>query len=111
MQFKVTMVQLDEMVQIMKVPKKKIEIKKGDWVRVKKGTYADDFAVIQEFDSVNNLAEVKIIPRIDFMNNHAEEEEAPKTRGKKKNVARPVCRLRKRNFNLTFHLTLFSLLH
>lgn len=93
MQFKVTMVQLDEMVQIMKVPKTKVEIKKGDWVRVKKGTYADDFAVVQEYDSINNVAEVKIIPRIDFMNAHAmeEEQEGTNKRGKKKNLPRPVC--------------------
>jgi transcription elongation factor SPT5 len=91
MQFSVTMVQLDEMVQIMKVPKTKVEVKKGDWVRVKKGTYADDFAVVQDFDSVNSLAEVKIIPRIDFTN--TEEEEGTNKRGRKKVISRPQARL------------------
>lgn len=41
-------------------------MKRGDWVRVKKGAYADDMGLVEAYDSITNQVEVKLIPRVDF---------------------------------------------
>jgi hypothetical protein len=33
---------------------------------VKKGAYADDVGLVEAYDNIKNLVEVKLIPRVDF---------------------------------------------
>jgi transcription elongation factor SPT5 len=61
---KVQLVPLHEMADVLKPGKKTIEVKKGDWVRVKRGIYKGDIAQVFDIDESRGVACIKIIPRL-----------------------------------------------
>ncbi len=64
-------------------PKKKIEVQIGQFVRIKKGLYEKDLALVDQIDIDQNAVYVRIVPRIEVMKK--------KEIGKKK--IRPVAKL------------------
>ena len=60
------MVPIKGMTDILRVVKSAYAIKKGSWVRVKKGMYRDDLAKVEQCDMAQNLVTLKLIPRIDY---------------------------------------------
>ncbi|CAF5176813.1 unnamed protein product, partial [Rotaria magnacalcarata] len=60
------MVPIKGMTDILRVVKTTYGIKKGSWVRVKRGVYRDDLAKVEQCDMVQNLVTLKLIPRIDY---------------------------------------------
>lgn len=60
------MVPISGMTDILRVVKSANTIKKGSWVRVKKGMYRDDLAKVEDCDMAQNLVTLKLIPRIDY---------------------------------------------
>jgi len=54
-------------------------IKRGDFVRVKRGVYRGDLAMVHSVDEARQRVTIKLIPRIDFnawLQRHREKEEA-----------------------------------
>lgn len=43
---------------------KNIDLKEGQWVRIKKGLYAGDVAMVQDFDESKTRIQVKLVPRL-----------------------------------------------
>jgi len=64
---KVVLVKLNEMVSVLSVPKKKVNLRKGSWVRIKRGTYHGDLAQVHEYDDISQTVWVKLIPRLDLV--------------------------------------------
>jgi len=63
---KVSLVPLKEMAEIYTMARaKKTEIKKGDWVRIKSGTYSGDLARVVEVNPQMTRVKVKIVPRLE----------------------------------------------
>ncbi len=60
------MVPIKGMTDILRVVKTTFGIKKGSWVRIKRGIYRDDLAKVEQCDMVQNMATLKLIPRIDY---------------------------------------------
>ena len=60
------MVPIKGMTDILRVVKTSYGIKKGSWVRVKRGIYRDDLAKVENCDMAQNLVTIKLIPRIDY---------------------------------------------
>lgn len=63
---KIELVKLAEMVPTMTITKKKTTLKRGDWVRIRRGVYANDLAQVTEYDPANERVMVKHVPRIDL---------------------------------------------
>lgn len=66
--FKITLVPLKEMKDVLTVPKKKISLPPRSWVRVKRGPYKGDIASVSEHDEGSPYVYVRIVPRLDFQN-------------------------------------------
>jgi transcription elongation factor SPT5 len=60
------MVPIKGMTDILRVVKTTYGIKKGSWVRVKRGIYRDDLAKVEHCDMAQNMVTIKLIPRIDY---------------------------------------------
>lgn len=60
------MVPRNEMEAVLNVVPTDPTIKKNQWVRLKRGLYRDDLAVVTEVDNAQNRVTVRLIPRIDF---------------------------------------------
>ncbi|CAF3857883.1 unnamed protein product [Rotaria sordida] len=60
------MVPIKGMTDILRVVKTTYGIKKGSWVRVKRGIYRDDLAKVEQCDMIQNMVTLKLIPRIDY---------------------------------------------
>ncbi len=60
------MVPIKGMTDILRVVKTTYGIKKGSWVRVKRGIYRDDLAKVEHCDTAQNMVTLKLIPRIDY---------------------------------------------
>ncbi|CAF1536899.1 unnamed protein product [Adineta ricciae] len=60
------MVPIKGMTDILRVVKTTCGIKKGSWVRVKRGIYRDDLAKVEQCDMAQNTVTLKLIPRIDL---------------------------------------------
>lgn len=78
-QKQVTLVPLGEMVSVLSVPKKKVSLARGDWVRVKRGIYAEDIAQVYEYDETQQQVTIKIIPRLDWDNRGYNEDDMDRT--------------------------------
>lgn len=63
---RIQLVKLNEMVPTLTITKKKTMLKRGDWVRVKRGIYANDLAQVVEYDPSNEKVTVKLVPRLDL---------------------------------------------
>ena len=66
------MVPIKGMTDILRVVKTTSAIKKGSWVRIKRGMYRDDLAKVEYCDTAQNLVTVKLIPRIDYSRKRGE---------------------------------------
>ena len=63
---KVSLVPLKEMAEIYTLARaKKKEFKKGDWVRVKSGTYAGDLGLVVEVNPQMTKVKLKLVPRLE----------------------------------------------
>lgn len=60
------MVPIKGMTDILRVVKTSFGIKKGSWVRIKRGIFRDDLAKVEQCDMAQNTVLVKLIPRIDY---------------------------------------------
>ena len=60
------MVPIKGMTDILRVVKTADGIKKGSWVRVKRGIYRDDLAKVEQCDKIQNMVTLKLIRRIDY---------------------------------------------
>jgi transcription elongation factor SPT5 len=60
------MVPIKGMTDILRVVKTSFGIKKGSWIRIKRGIYRDDLAKVEQCDTGQNMITVKLIPRIDY---------------------------------------------
>jgi hypothetical protein len=86
----------NEMPQVYKIDKAKgVQIKKGDWVRMKNGLYHDDLGLVAATDGTKAI--VKVIPRIDYsaapVKPFQKKDEAAKKKEKFKMQARPMQKL------------------
>eukprot|EP01126_Amoeba_proteus_P039966 TRINITY_DN4238_c0_g3_i1.p1 TRINITY_DN4238_c0_g3~~TRINITY_DN4238_c0_g3_i1.p1 ORF type:complete len:1026 (-),score=270.26 TRINITY_DN4238_c0_g3_i1:108-3185(-) len=80
-----------EMVSVLTPPRKTKNIKKDDWVKVKKGLYAGDVGQVHQFDEAQQEITVKLIPRLSLDTfKDDEEEEHPRKRGRKDNRPLPA---------------------
>jgi len=95
-QYKVDMVPLEEAPNVLHVPPKKNHIKKGAWVRVRRGPYRGDLAqVYNEHEGDNDgTVTVRLIPRINLMGarDNFDEQENDQD-GKRKRRPRPPQKL------------------
>eukprot|EP01155_Anaeramoeba_flamelloides_P010326 Anaeramoba_flamelloidesa325274_259.p1 GENE.a325274_259~~a325274_259.p1 ORF type:complete len:1208 (-),score=352.74 a325274_259:52-3645(-) len=64
--FKLALVPIEEMVTVVTVKQKTTVIKKGNWVRIKRGLYKGDLAQVVVPDINGTHVKVKLIPRIDL---------------------------------------------
>jgi transcription elongation factor SPT5 len=62
----VTLVPINEMVDVLSVKKRKALLEPKMWVRVKNGTYKDDIAQVEEVDESKGVAVIKLVPRLDY---------------------------------------------
>ncbi|KAI6654895.1 hypothetical protein LOD99_2774 [Oopsacas minuta] len=60
------MVPIQEMTDVLKVVRDPTVVKKGSWVRLKKGIYRDDIAQVVYVDNSQNTLYLKLIPRLDL---------------------------------------------
>jgi len=79
----IPLVSLGEMVSVLTVPKKKLALQRGDWVRVKRGEYGDDIAQVHEYDENTQQVTIKIIPRLNWESRSTYDEE-DEPRGQKR---------------------------
>jgi hypothetical protein len=64
--YKITLVPIREMRDVMRITKKQMELTRDTWVRVRNGLYKGDLAQVVDVDHVRNQATLKLIPRIDL---------------------------------------------
>jgi len=73
---KVSIVNFADRTQIFENdPTKNIEVKPGQWVRIKKGLYAGDLGQVEDVDEAKARALVKLVPRIPPTGEGVDEEE------------------------------------
>eukprot|EP01080_Neovahlkampfia_damariscottae_P012186 gene12186-5773_t len=70
----IKLVPTKEMSEILTIQDKGIEIKKGDWVKIKRGVYKGDVGQVFEVDETRAEATIKLIPRLE----HGEKRERRK---------------------------------
>lgn len=63
---KISLVPLNEMVDVLRAKPKRSTLKIGSWSRIKHGKYKGDLAQIMEVSENNLTCVVKLIPRIDY---------------------------------------------
>ncbi|KAL6063390.1 Transcription elongation factor SPT5 [Balamuthia mandrillaris] len=61
----IKLVPIKEMTTVLTVTKKTSNLKKGNWVRVKRGTYSGDLGQIEDVDDTRGRITVKLIPRVE----------------------------------------------
>jgi transcription elongation factor SPT5 len=64
--YKVAIVPIKEMVQALEVKPVSIDIKVGQWVKMKRGIYKDDIAQVVMVQDQNTLVTVRLIPRLEI---------------------------------------------
>lgn len=85
----IQLVERNDMEALLRMKKKQTDVKVGMWVRIKRGTYANDLAKIKDLLHDGQTVAVDLVPRIDF--NTDKITAAGASRGKK--GARPPQRL------------------
>ncbi|CAF1287656.1 unnamed protein product [Rotaria sp. Silwood1] len=60
------MVSIKKMTDILRVVNTTYGIKKGSWIRVKRGIYRDNLAKVEHCNVIQNMVTIKVIPRIDY---------------------------------------------
>lgn len=61
-----TMVPISQMTDVLRVVKEVPTLKRGAWVRLKRGIFKDDLAQVDYVDASQNNVHLKLIPRIDY---------------------------------------------
>ena len=92
---KITLVPLEEMVELItiKKPKAQENLEIGGWVRMKRGKYAGDLAqIIDIFDSTESVL-IKAVPRIDFLASKKQDFKNNDNKNDAKGDARPPQKL------------------
>ena len=64
--FKPEAIKIKDMISVLKIPKTATVLDEGSWVRVKRGLYAGDLAMVHRVDESKGKAWLKLIPRLDF---------------------------------------------
>ena len=62
----ISMVPIKEVTDVLKVVSKETKLKPKQWVRVKRGLYKGDLAQVHKVDYAENMATLRLIPRIDY---------------------------------------------
>ncbi|XP_037068165.1 transcription elongation factor SPT5-like, partial [Pollicipes pollicipes] len=65
-QYTQQMVPIKEMTDVMRVIKEQMVLKRGCWVRLKRGVFKDDIAQVDYVDPGQSSVHLKLIPRIDY---------------------------------------------
>lgn len=65
-QWQQTMVPINQMTDVLRVVKDVPTMKRGAWVRLKRGIFKDDLAQVDYLDPSQNNVHLKLIPRIDY---------------------------------------------
>ena len=61
------LVPLEEMTALLKIRKKEVNFQEGMWVRMKRGKYAGDLALVHDTEQITNgVVTIKFVPRIDL---------------------------------------------
>ncbi|CAK9291026.1 unnamed protein product [Gordionus sp. m RMFG-2023] len=68
-QYQQKMVPINEMVDVLKVVKEIRSLKPKTWVRLRRGIYKDDIAQVNFVEHGQNIANLKLVPRIDYKRN------------------------------------------
>ncbi|KAI8324213.1 hypothetical protein GQ54DRAFT_256881, partial [Martensiomyces pterosporus] len=66
MAWKLTLVPIDDMVDVVRVKSHAPKINPGSWVRVKRGNYAGDLAQVVSVIESSDSVEVRLMPRLDY---------------------------------------------
>lgn len=82
--FKPEAIKINDMTSILRIPKITTVLDKGSWVRVKRGLYAGDLALVHRVDESKSKAWIKLVPRIDYSAS-----DAPSVGSKRKRGNRP----------------------
>lgn len=93
MSYNFKLVPTNEMIDILRVNQKKIEVTKNAWVRVKRGLYKGDIGQIEDYDDTRHLVTLRIVPRIDFQQIIQKLEATSAEERKRKRAQRPVARV------------------
>lgn len=92
-QWKQTMVPLHEMTDVLRVTKEQAHIKRGQWVRLKRGIYKDDLAQVDFVDTAQNSVHLKLIPRIDYSRKRGALKDTDTENLKRKRGKRPIAKM------------------
>lgn len=65
-QFGLQLVPTTDMVDVLTTTRKRGAFKKGDWVRIKRGTYAGDLAQVFDIEESKGRITIKLVPRLDY---------------------------------------------
>lgn len=87
--YKQTMVPFNEMTDVLKVSKGQTTLKRGQWVRIKRGLYKDDLAKVERVDTAQGTVELRLIPRIDYTRKRGALKTADTEPVKRKRAKRP----------------------
>lgn len=60
------MVPIGEMTDVLRVVKETGSLRRGQWVRLKRGVFRDDLAQVEAVSDAENTVRLKLIPRIDY---------------------------------------------
>lgn len=63
---KLLLVPIKEMVQALSIRKQSVELKRGQWVRIKRGIYKGDLAQVLATGDQHTSITIKLIPRLDL---------------------------------------------
>ncbi|KAL1920767.1 uncharacterized protein VTP21DRAFT_11402 [Calcarisporiella thermophila] len=62
----ISLVSIQDMVNVLKIVKKEVDLEPGRWVRIRRGLYQGDLAQIIEIPESGDSVVVKLIPRLDL---------------------------------------------
>jgi transcription elongation factor SPT5 len=88
----IKLIPLTEMPDVLSAGRKQPILKKGDWVRVKRGIYKGDIAEVFDVEEAQSFATIKLVPRLDLNNINDDSEKLPTGKG-------PIVRPPQRMFN------------
>lgn len=81
---KPSLVPIEEMMSVLKIPPRQIPVKPDSWIRIKRGKYAGDLAQVIDIDEITEKATVRLVPRL---------ESHLLTGGTKSSASRPEAKL------------------
>ncbi|EPZ36455.1 transcription elongation factor Spt5 [Rozella allomycis CSF55] len=65
----ITLVPIKEMVDVVTVKRKPVDVKLNAWVRVKRGVYSGDLGQVVDISDSNETVRLKLVPRLEVYNN------------------------------------------